>query len=85
MPPDAPPSSLRVRAVLRKDRALALDVDFVAPPGITLLLGPSGAGKTTTLDVIAGLSQPTSGAIGLCAETWFDSVAGSMSRSTGDA
>jgi molybdate transport system ATP-binding protein len=32
---------------------------------ITALFGPSGAGKTTTLDAIAGLRTPTSGTIAL--------------------
>ena len=31
--------------------------------GITALFGPSGAGKTTTLDAIAGLRRPSSGRI----------------------
>jgi ATP-binding cassette subfamily C protein len=31
--------------------------------GLTLIIGPSGAGKTTMLDLIVGLLQPTSGRI----------------------
>ena len=34
---------------------LAFDVDFEAPPGVTALFGPSGAGKTTVLNAVAGL------------------------------
>jgi molybdate transport system ATP-binding protein len=47
----------------------ALDVDFHAAPGFTILFGASGAGKTTLLDCIAGLIEPDSGriAIGDCA------------------
>jgi molybdate transport system ATP-binding protein len=47
----------------------ALDVDFHAAPGFTILFGASGAGKTTLLDCIAGLVEPDSGriAIGDCA------------------
>ena len=46
--------------------------DFVAVDDLTLtipsgsffaLLGPSGCGKTTTLRMVAGLEEPTAGAI----------------------
>ncbi|MFV0463441.1 MAG: ABC transporter ATP-binding protein [Nostocoides sp.] len=40
------------------------DIDLDIPQGsFFALLGPSGCGKTTTLRMIAGLDQPTSGAI----------------------
>ncbi|WP_416981007.1 ABC transporter ATP-binding protein [Streptomyces sp. T028] len=40
------------------------DVDFTVRDGeFFTLLGPSGCGKSTTLNCIAGLEQPTSGAI----------------------
>lgn len=40
------------------------DVSFTIEPGsLVTLLGPSGCGKTTTLRMIAGLEQPTSGRI----------------------
>ena len=39
-------------------------INFTVPKGtLTTLLGPSGCGKTTTLRMIAGLEQPTSGKI----------------------
>lgn len=39
-------------------------INFTVPKGtLTTLLGPSGCGKTTTLRMIAGLEQPTSGQI----------------------
>ena len=35
-----------------------LDVDFACGPGITVLFGPSGAGKTIVLNLIAGTPEP---------------------------
>ena len=44
--------------------------------GITALFGPSGAGKTTTLDAIAGLRRPSQGSIAVGDRTLYDSVTG---------
>src|SRR5262249_21118723 len=46
-------------------RTLALQgVDLEVQPGeMTLLVGPSGCGKTTLISVVAGLLDPTAGAI----------------------
>jgi molybdate transport system ATP-binding protein len=56
-------------------RDLELQVSFEAPPGVTILFGPSGAGKTTILQAIAGLVTPERGRIALGDEVWFDSAA----------
>lgn len=50
-----------------------LHVQFLAPPGITILFGASGAGKTTLLNCIAGLVHPDSGYLALGGSTLFDS------------
>ncbi|MDQ3486667.1 MAG: ATP-binding cassette domain-containing protein [Acidobacteriota bacterium] len=44
--------------------------------GITALFGPSGAGKTTTLDAIAGLRRPSSGRIAVGERVLFDAERG---------
>ena len=54
------------------DDRFSLDVSFQVPPGITILFGPSGTGKSTTLQAIAGLVRPDRGRIALGGETWFD-------------
>ncbi len=56
--------------------AFSLDVDFKAAAGITVLFGPSGAGKTLTLDSIAGFIRPDEGRILLDDEILFDGAAG---------
>ena len=56
--------------------AFELDVAFEVPPGITVLFGPSGSGKSSTLAAIAGLATPSRGRIALGATRWFDSEQG---------
>ncbi|HEY6767130.1 MAG TPA: ATP-binding cassette domain-containing protein [Candidatus Sulfotelmatobacter sp.] len=41
----------------------SLDLEFMAASGFTILFGPSGAGKTTILDCVAGIVSPDSGRI----------------------
>lgn len=51
----------------------ALDIDFTAPAtGVTALFGPSGAGKTSILRCIAGLTRLAQGEIAFAGETWQD-------------
>jgi len=54
----------------------ALAARFTARPGITALWGPSGAGKTTVLNAIAGLVRPSSGRIAIAGQALFDATAG---------
>ena len=69
--------SVEVRRVLGNpsagDRGLTLEARFAVGSGFTILFGPSGAGKTTILDCIAGLQKPDSGRISVSDETFFDS------------
>lgn len=51
-----------------------LDVEFSAPPGITILFGASGSGKTTTLKAISGLIKPDAGLISIDGKVLFDST-----------
>lgn len=49
---------------------------FVADGGLTALFGPSGAGKTSLLNMVAGLLRPDQGRIAVDGEVLFDSAAG---------
>lgn len=57
----------------RGDMHLALT--FTAPAGLTALFGPSGAGKTSALDMIAGLLRPQRGRVVVAGDVLFDSAA----------
>jgi molybdenum ABC transporter ATP-binding protein len=54
-------------------RAFRLELALELGAGTTVLAGPSGAGKTTTLRAIAGLASPERGRIEASGELWFDS------------
>jgi molybdate transport system ATP-binding protein len=51
----------------------SLEFSFAAEQGVTALVGPSGAGKTTVLNLIAGLLTPQDGTISLGNVALFDS------------
>ena len=50
-----------------------LNVHFRALAGFTILFGASGAGKTTVLDCIAGLTDPDDGRVAIGGEDLYDS------------
>lgn len=56
------------------DHAFALQ--FVSDARLTALVGPSGVGKTSTLNAIAGLLRPRSGRILVSGEVLFDTASG---------
>jgi molybdate transport system ATP-binding protein len=55
--------------------ALKLAVRFDAARGVTALFGPSGAGKTSVVNMIAGLLTPDRGSIALDDTVLFDAAA----------
>jgi molybdate transport system ATP-binding protein len=54
--------------------AFSLEIEFQARAGVTALFGASGAGKTVTLDCIAGFTRPDEGRILLDDQILFDAV-----------
>ena len=72
-----------IQARIRKQYAagpdsagFSLDIEFSAAAGVTVLFGSSGAGKTLTLDSIAGFVRPDEGRILLDDQILFDGAAG---------
>jgi len=61
-------------AVEKQLGELKLAVTFAAEAGVTALFGPSGAGKTSVINMIAGLLAPDRGRIVLDGETLFDAA-----------
>jgi molybdate transport system ATP-binding protein len=67
---------LRVEAATRLG-AFSLDVALEVPAGSCLALaGPSGAGKTSVLRVVAGLVWPEPGQVACGEEVWLDTARG---------
>jgi molybdate transport system ATP-binding protein len=54
----------------------ALDAAFRAPPGVTVLFGRSGSGKTTIVNAVAGLLMPDAGRIAVGDWTLLDTERG---------
>lgn len=62
--------------ITKRYPGFALDAALEAEPGITGLFGPSGGGKTTLIDLIAGIRTPDDGKILLDGQPLFDAAAG---------
>jgi len=67
---------LEVSVRKRLGPGFTLDVDFAAPPGVTVLFGASGSGKTLTLRAVAGLLRPDAGRVSAGGRVLFDSDSG---------
>jgi molybdate transport system ATP-binding protein len=68
-------AALSVRFVLKKDgegTSFTLDVSLELDLGVLILFGPTGAGKTLTLGVLAGLERPSRGFVRLAGDVLFD-------------
>ncbi|HEX4105750.1 MAG TPA: molybdenum ABC transporter ATP-binding protein [Rhizomicrobium sp.] len=63
-------------AIRHRQGTFLLDVAFTAGPGVTALFGPSGAGKTSIVHVLAGLTRPDQGRIVLEGHTVLDTQKG---------
>lgn len=59
-----------------ESEAFELNVHLQAESGITVLFGASGAGKSLTLNCIAGFARPDDGRILVGGDLYFDAAAG---------
>ncbi|NBC36644.1 ATP-binding cassette domain-containing protein [Novosphingobium sp. FSY-8] len=64
-----------IDVTLRRGEA-TIAAQFTSAGGLTALFGPSGAGKTSVLDMVAGLLRPDAGRIVVGGRVLFDSAAG---------
>lgn len=74
------PSTIDARLIKRfaaasSSEPFELNIHLVAHGGVTVLLGPSGAGKTLTLNCLAGFARPDEGRILVNDELFFDGAA----------
>ncbi len=64
---------------IRVDKQLgeaSIALDLTAGDGLTVLFGPSGIGKTSVLNMVAGLLRPDRGRIAVAGRVLFDTDAG---------
>lgn len=55
------------------EREFSLKAEFEEPPGFTILFGPSGSGKSSLLNCIAGVTTPDAGRIAIGDRILFES------------
>ena len=60
----------------KKLRDFSIDVDICIESNVTVMLGPSGHGKTMVLNMIAGITRPDDGKISIGNTLLFDSSKG---------
>lgn len=65
-----------LRLDVRQAGPIPMNAAILCAPGeVVALVGPSGAGKTSLLHVVAGLLTPSAGRLDVGDETWWDSGA----------
>ncbi|MEO0036203.1 MAG: hypothetical protein RLZZ501_2226, partial [Pseudomonadota bacterium] len=62
--------------VRRRQGAFTLEMGFTAGSGVSALFGRSGSGKTSLVNMVAGLARPDRGRIVIDGKVLFDAEAG---------
>jgi molybdate transport system ATP-binding protein len=63
-------------SIRRRQGDFRLDVKLSAGPGVTALFGRSGSGKSSVINMVAGLARPDEGRIEVAGKVLFDSALG---------
>ncbi|HLO77448.1 MAG TPA: ATP-binding cassette domain-containing protein, partial [Magnetospirillum sp.] len=61
--------------IRRRQGAFNVSVDLRSGPGVTALFGRSGSGKSSVINMVAGLARPDAGHIKVDGKVLFDSAA----------
>ncbi len=61
-------------AIKHRQGDFNVDAEFTSTSGVVALFGPSGAGKTTVINAVAGLIRPDAGRISIQGRVLFDSA-----------
>lgn len=63
-------------SVTRRQGAFMVELDLRAGQGVTALFGRSGSGKTSVINMVAGLARPDAGRIAVDGKVLFDTALG---------
>lgn len=63
-------------SIRRKQGEFLVDVDLRSGPGVTALFGRSGSGKSSVINMVAGLARPDAGHIKVDGKVLFNAAAG---------
>ncbi len=63
-------------SIRRRQGDFTVELDLAAGPGVTALFGRSGSGKTSVINMVAGLSRPDCGRISVDGKVLFDTAKG---------
>ena len=64
------------KTLKHRHNAFDIDIRLTTPSDTLFLWGPSGAGKTTILNMVAGICTPERGTVRIGDAVWFDSRTG---------
>lgn len=83
-PQDLPERALALELDVEQTLPMPLSGSLRCGPGeLVALVGPSGAGKTSLMRILAGLMRPQSGRVVVGGEVWCDTAQGIFCHRSG--